>query len=172
MSFHENLFIEFSRNFGLLLSGFLVGVILGVMYGYSSDEKRKKIAISAFSGILIAAIGGGLYFYSINNQTQTFYIFTIFYTIGFGIFALIANKIHHRYYGFGIVSIPLFGDEQLGRLIDKYGPGFISLDITILEAMNKGNNNAKKISIYCNKSVKEIKKRMKFLAEKGVIKFE
>lgn len=172
MSFHGDLFLEFSTNFGLLLAGLLVGAILGVMYGYTSDDKRKKVAITAFSGILIAAIGGGLYFYSINNQTQTFYIFTIFYGIGFGILALIANKIHHKYYGWGIASIPLFGDDEVGRLIDKYGPGFIRLDVTILEAMNKGNNNSKKISIYCNQSEKEIKKRMKFLAEKGVIKLE
>jgi hypothetical protein len=172
MSFHENMFSILYINGGLVIAGLLVGAVLGVMYGYTSDDKRKRITITAFVGILVAVIGGGLYFYSLSNQTDTFNIFTIFYVIGFGILALIANKIHHKYYGWGIASIPLFGDEEVGRLIDKYGPGFIGLDVTILEAMNKGNKNSKKISIYCNKSEKEIKKRMKFLEEKGVIKFE
>lgn len=172
MTFHENLFSILYINGGLLIAGFLVGAVLGVMYGYTSDDKRKKVTITAFAGILIASIGGGLYFYSLSNQTDVLNIFTIFYVIGFGILASIANKIHHRYYGWGIASIPLFGDPEVGRLIDQYGPGFISLDVTILEAMTKGNKNAKKISIYCNKSEKEIKKRMKFLEEKGVIKFD
>ena len=172
MSFHEGLFSILYVNIGLLVAGFLVGAILGVMYGYTSDDKRKKVAITAFAGILIASIGGGLYFYSINNQTDTFNIFTIFYATGFGILALIANKIHHRYYGWGFVSIPYGPDYELMGLTDKYGPGFIQLDKTILEAMNKGKKNAKEISIYCDKSEKEIKKRFKFLKDKGVIKFE
>jgi len=100
------------------------------------------------------------------------FCFPSFDGVGFGIFALIANKIHHKYYGWGIASIPLFGDHEVGRLIDQYGPGFIRLDVTILEAMDKGNKNSKKISIYCDETEKVIKKRMKFLKEKGVIKFE
>lgn len=172
MSFHENLFSVLYVNIGLLVAGLLVGAILGVMYGYTSDDKRKKVAITAFTGILIASIGGGLYFYSINNQMETFNIFTIFYAIGFGILALIANKIHHRYYGWGFTSIPYGPDEELMGLIDRYGPGFIELDKTILESMNKGKKNSKEISIYCDKPEKEIKKRMKFLEDKGVIRYD
>ncbi len=172
MTFHENVFSILYINGGLLISGLLVGAVLGVMYGYTSDDKRKKITIAAFVSILVAVIWGGLYFYSLTNQTDTFNIFTIFYVVGFGILALITNKIHHKYYGWGFASIPLFGDSEVGRYIDKYGPGFIRLDMTILESINKGKKNAKSISIYCDESQKEIKKRMNFLEEKGVIKFE
>lgn len=170
MTFHDEFLTAIAQNIGLLISGLLVGAILGVMFGYTSDDKRKKVAITTFAGILVAAIGGGLYFYSINNQLQTFNIFTIFFAIGFGIAALIANKIHHRYYGWGMVSIPFGPDEDLIRLSDQFGPGFISLDKTILEAINKGKTTTKDISIYCNKTEKEIKKRIKFLKDKGVLK--
>jgi len=73
--------LNFEQTLGLISAGVLVGGILGAFYGYSHDDKRKGKAIMVFAAILIAAIGGGLYFFSINAQIEIFNFFTISYAI-------------------------------------------------------------------------------------------
>jgi len=89
------------ESLGLILAGIFVGAILGAFYGYSHSDTRKTKAMMIFAGILATAIGGGLYFYSLNGQLEVFNIFTISYSVAFIIIGLIAKKIHQRYYGYG-----------------------------------------------------------------------
>jgi len=88
------------ESLGLIFAGIFVGGILGAFYGYSHDDNRKTKAIMVFGGILATAIGGGLYFFSLNGQLEVFNIFTISYSVAFIIIGLIAKKIHQRYHGF------------------------------------------------------------------------
>lgn len=78
------------ESFGLIFSGILVGGILGAFYDYSHDDNRKTKAIMVFAGILVATIGGGLYyFFSLNSQMG---VFTISYAVAFIIIGLTAKK--------------------------------------------------------------------------------
>ena len=167
----EELLTFLAENLGLLLSGILVGGILGATYGYTNESKLKRISIITFGGILIAAIGGGLYFYSNNSQLDTFNVFTIFYAIGFIIIGLIANKIHFRYYRSGGVSfvVPGYPSRTIEEWTEQFGPGFRETDNTIIEAVEKGKVTAKDIAIYCSRDEKEIKERIEFLIKKGLL---
>lgn len=91
--------LTFDQQSGLIFSGLIIGAILGAVYGYSHDNERKIKTIWAFVALLIAGIGGGLYFFS--DQIEVFYNFTISYGVAFAIIGLISKKIHHRYYGYG-----------------------------------------------------------------------
>ena len=59
---HENLA---SIPILLIITGALVGSILGSIYGHSSNNNQKqKTILTIFGGIFVAVIGGGLYLYS------------------------------------------------------------------------------------------------------------
>ena len=90
--------LTFVHQVGLISSGLIIGSILGAVYGYSHDNERKTKTIWAFVALLIAGIGGGLYFFS--EQIEVFYIFTISYGIAFAVVGLGSKKIHQRYWGY------------------------------------------------------------------------
>jgi hypothetical protein len=164
-------FIGFdSMSIGMIVAGFAIGIILGIFYGITGDEKTKRIAITSFVGIIVAAIGGGLYFYTLHNAILNFVLLSVSYGVGFGLAALISNKHYKKHHGWGFVVLGY--TPRIKWLINTYGPGFEDDDETILEAMEKGKRNSKEISIYCHKPEKEIKKRLGFLKQKGVIRWE
>lgn len=57
------------------------------------------------------------------------------------------------------------GDSLL-RLKERFGEGFIELDVKIFKAMQSGHEGSKNIAVYLNCNEKEIKRRLKFLEKK------
>lgn len=90
--------LTFDQSLGLISSGIIIGGILGAVYGHSGDDNRKSKTIWAFIALLIAGIGGGLYFFS--DQIEVFYTFTIPYGVAFTVIGLIAKKIYKKRYGY------------------------------------------------------------------------
>ena len=90
--------LTFVQNLGLISSGIIIGGILGAVFSYSGDDNRKGKTIWAFVALLIAGIGGGLYFFS--DQIEVFYTFTIPYGVGFAVIGLIAKKFYKDRYGY------------------------------------------------------------------------
>ncbi len=153
----------------LYLAGLLIGAILGGIFGFSRVQRIKIATISAFTIILVAAIGEG---FSLFGDTQFFKFdsFALLIAVGFGIFALagvLYNKKRYRATG---VYISDDDFSKLKQLENQYGAGFRIDDLRILEAYDKGKNNPKDISIFVNIKEKQVKKRINFLIKKGVLR--
>lgn len=168
MSLFESFVSYIGQEVALSFSGLLSGVILGGVYGYTKDNTRKQKTILVFGAILIAAIGGGLYLHSLSNQLDTFTIFTIFLSLGFISAALIARKIHNKRYRPFVGVFSLGWNPQLDEWRQKFGPGFISEDELIVEAIRKGKRTHEEIATYTNLEKKLIKDRVEFMKKKGL----
>ncbi|MEM4378948.1 MAG: hypothetical protein QXX85_08215 [Candidatus Nitrosotenuis sp.] len=159
-------------NIGMIFAGAIIGCILGGLHGYTSDDKRKRTITYSFVGIIIAVIGGGLYFYSNKLLINNFIAFVIFYAAGFGLMHIFSSVVYNKSHGNFFKVISLEYPPRLEDLRRKYGPGFIDDDELILEAIEKGKKTVNEIAVYSDLPKKQVKQRMNFLAQKGVIKWE
>jgi len=58
----------------------------------------------------------------------------------------------------------------ISQLEQKYGPGYVDLDIKIMQTvLLQGKNTAREIAIFLNQPIYEVLNRLRFLQQKGII---
>lgn len=88
-------------NLALSLAALLIGILLGAIFIFSKEAKRD--AIRVFGAIVLAAIGGGLYYFQ-TEQLNTLWQFLSLLVIGF-VLPLIGKLIYKRVHK--VEEIPL-----------------------------------------------------------------
>lgn len=150
---------------GMLLAGLSIGSILGFAFGYTNNNKMKKAVIGVFGSIVVAALGGGLYYYQITSGLTTFYIFTIFLGVGFGILFIISSKRYNAVYGIPTKS------PKMDALLElrKFGVGFTTKDGLVYEAITRnGLKSIDEIAKYCGMRKSAVQKIVNNLVKRGV----
>jgi len=159
--------IDFSNSIqiGFCLAGLSIGSILGFTFGYTSDHKMKNVVIGLFAGIVVAAMGGGMYYFKTETVQILFYIFTIFLGVSFGIVSLISVKRHNVVYGFSRIS------PKTETMIElrKYGVNFNQKDGIVFEAIaKKGLTDIGAVANYCGMKKSQAQKILNRLVKRGV----
>ncbi len=143
-------------------SGFFVGFILGLAFGGTTQSNVRATSI----GVIAAIFGGGIFVFGLNLVLQ----FILALSIGF-IPGIVVSIIIRRYAvaRSSASAWAWLSHPRIPTLTTKYGPGFVTLDGYILDAVGKDRTTVPEISLYVNKSQLEVSERIAFLIRKGVL---
>lgn len=173
-----------------LLAGLLLGFVFGLIMILNREEKIKHACVTGFVAIIVIAMGGGLYLFTV-EQRDVLFQFILGAPVGFLVGLLFGGLYRHkkdRPFVGAIVAghrrlrsiDELFHKRERERRIGailadlsrEFGKGFEEIDAEILDAISRNKRTIRGIAIFLDEDESYILERINFLKRKGVPVFQ